>query len=112
MPMYQGQPTALAAPIIPVATVSAVRAGDDVKYTNPSNVQNAPRDRRKRFDATDILPKIARVSVVAAGVQASTSRYWCAARHQQVAGEDLHDLVVLIEGGVLHPHHAAIVARF
>src|SRR6202023_1201996 len=34
------------------------------------------------------------------------------ARHQKVAGEHLHDFVVLIERRVLHPDHAAIGPRF
>src|SRR5581483_3094695 len=57
MPMYQGQPTALAAPIMPVATVSAALYGSEPKNTSSSRAQNAPMLRRKRFDAMDILPK-------------------------------------------------------
>src|SRR5438067_1850997 len=34
------------------------------------------------------------------------------ARHQKVAGEDLHRLVVLVVSGVTHPDHAAVGPRF
>src|SRR5580704_16716767 len=119
MPMYHGQPTALAAPIIPVEIVSA--ALTDGAANKASAQHSAPVICVSRDEA---MADPSRIFIRASGVAALTlpvslacdnaakgpnrSRSRRTARHQKVAGEHLHSFVVLIECRILHPDHAAV----
>src|ERR1700680_471321 len=57
MPIYQGQPTALAAPIIPVEIVSAALTGGAANKA--STQQNVPMNCVSRDEAMAIPPELA-----------------------------------------------------
>src|SRR5580700_5080182 len=120
MPIYQGQPTALAEPIIPVEMVSTALADGAARA---SAQQNAPTNCVSRDEAMADPSRIfIRASCVAAcavtlpvslacdnaAERPNRSRRRRTARHQKVAGEHLHHFLVLIERRVLHADHAAI----
>src|SRR5580704_5484427 len=119
MPIYQGQPTALAAPIIPVVMVSA--ALTDGVANKASAQHSAPKNCVRRDEAMGVPSKLSallmsrcalpcrflRLATMRRG-RPNRSRGRRAARHQKVAGEHLHHFVVLIKRCVLHPDHAAV----
>src|ERR1700692_2130693 len=122
MPIYQGQPTALAAPIIPVEMVSAALTDGAPRA---SAQHSAPMNCVSRDEAMAVAPELSallmsRCALPCRFLQLATmrrerpnhSRGRRTARHQKVAGEHLHHFVVLIERRVLHPDHAAIGLRF
>src|ERR1700757_3197371 len=91
MPIYQGQPTALAAPIMPVEMVSVALADGAPTASTQHSVAMICVSR----DETMTVPR-------------EFLRSRRSARHQKIAGEHLHHFVVLIERRVLHPDHAAV----
>src|SRR5580704_6905717 len=124
MPIYQGQPTALAEPIIPVEMVSAALTFGAANKASAQ--QSAAMHCVSRDEAMAVPPEFlsallaSRFALPCRFLQLATmrregpnhSRSRRAARHQKVAGEHLHHFVVLIERRVLHPDHAAIGLRF
>src|SRR5580700_3319727 len=123
MPIYQGQPTALAAPIIPVEMVSA--ALTDGAANKASAQHSAPMSSVSRDKTMAVPPELSallmsRCALPCRFLQLATmrrerpnqSRSRRTTRHQKVAGEHLHHFVILIERRVLHPDHAAVGLRF
>src|ERR1700722_3560695 len=117
MPIYQGQPTALAAPIIPVAMVSAALTDDALRasaqHSAPKNCVSRdeamadPPDFLSALLVSRLLPcRFPWLAAMRGRVKHSRGRR--TARHQKVGGVHLHHFIVLIVFRVLPPDHAAI----